>query len=279
MTENTSTVTVEDCAEKLSQFYIEMLLSSHTWPPLKIVQFVELALIQQEKNALHIGLKTVTRDIDEVCGHKTKVLFNDLFKEIDNGQLLLFEGRPGSGKTTLMLKVSCDWGKGEILQSAKIVILLQLRRLNKTKHIYLHNLIKTSCNRLSVQEIQCLSSYIERSCGEGVVFILDGFDEYSSPASEDNLINKLLTRELFSKSVVIVSSRPAATKHLRMYANKYIEVVGFVKSQIYDYIDIYYKDKQKANHLIKHLEDHPNLLNICYLPLHCAMLTHLSEYG
>ena len=55
-------------------------------------------------------------------------------------------------------------------------------------------------------------------------------------------------------------------------------MVGFLKPQVYDYVRAYYYDNaEKADILIKHLESHPNLLNICYLPLHCAMFVFLSK--
>ncbi len=47
--------------------------SSDTWPPLKIVQFIEFALVRQSKEADHIGLKTVSGNIDEIYGDKTKI--------------------------------------------------------------------------------------------------------------------------------------------------------------------------------------------------------------
>ena len=268
---------IEDCREKLCNFYLDLLKLSDTWPPLMLMKFVNLALVQQPEHAQHIGLRTVHKDIDEVCGKKTQITLDNLFTGVGPGSLILLEGRPGSGKTTLMLKISCDWGSGAVLQQAKLVILVQLRRLNQKSDIYLNDLLTAACNRFSSQEIQYLSSYIERYLGEGVVFLLDGFDEYASGSDENNFITKLIMKEFCSKSIVVVSSRPAATRRFRKCAKKYIEVVGFLQSQIFDYIRSYYKDDKKASHLIQHLIKHPNLLHICYLPLHCAMLVYLSD--
>ena len=117
---------VDLCAEKLSRFYLDLRSASNTWPPLKLIDFVQLALVKQSERAQHIGLRTVRRDIDEVYGNKTSILFDDLFKGLSEGSLVLLEGRPGSGKTTLMLKIACDWKK-KILKQAEIVILVQLR--------------------------------------------------------------------------------------------------------------------------------------------------------
>ena len=268
---------IEDCREKLCNFYLDLLKLSDTWPPLMLMKFVNLALVQQPEHAQHIGLRTVHKDIDEVCGKKTQITLDNLFTGVGPGSLILLEGRPGSGKTTLMLKISSDWGSGAVLQQAKLVILVQLRRLNQKSDIYLNDLLTATCNRFSSQEIQYLSSYIERYLGEGVVFLLDGFDEYASGSDENNFIAKLTMKEFCSKSIVVVSSRPAATRRFRNRAKKYIEVVGFLQSQIFDYIRSYYKDEQKASNLIQHLENHQNLLHICYLPLHCAMLVFLYD--
>ena len=266
---------VDLCADKLSRFYLDLRSASNTWPPLKLIDFVQLALVKQSERAQHIGLKTVRRDIDEVYGNKTSILFNDLFEGLNEGSLVLLEGRPGSGKTTLMLKIACDWKK-KILKQAEIVILVQLRRLSQTGDIY--HLLKASCNRLSDKEVQCVCSYVERKCGENVVFLFDGYDEYYSVMSEDNIVKKIATKEMFSKSVVVVSSRPAATVEFRKTAARYVEVVGFQKAQVFQYINSYYaKDKKKASFLLRHVESHQNLLNICYLPLHCAMLVFLAQ--
>ena len=270
-------LSVENCHEKLSHFYLDLLKLTDTWPPLNLMKFVNLVLVQQQKQARDIGLKTVGTDIDEVCGDKTQVSFNDLFTEIDHRSLILLEGRPGSGKTTLLLKISCDWSKGAVLCKTKLVILVQLRRLDLKSDIHLDDLLEAACNRLTSQEIRFLSSYIEGSQGEGVVFLLDGFDEYAPCTGKSNLITKLITKQFCSESIVVLSSRPAATLPFRKHAKKYIEVAGFLKPQIFEYIHSYYEDEEKATRLIEHLETHPNLLDICYLPLHCAMLIYLSE--
>ena len=241
------------------------------------MNFVQLALVQQDKRAQHIRLKTVRKDIDEVYGKKTNISFDDLFKGVDHGSLFLLEGRPGSGKTTLMLNISCEWGNKEILTEAKVVILVHLRQLSQTGDVYLSQLLKASCNRLSLKEMQCIRSYIERYCGENVVFLLDGYDEYYYSMSEHNIVKKIIMKEMFTKSVVVVSSRPAATISFRNIATKYIEVVGFFKKQVFQYIETFFENEEKTSSLIDHLESHPNLLNICYLPLHCAMLVYLAQ--
>ena len=241
------------------------------------MNFVQLALVQQDERAHNIRLKTVRKDIDEVYGKKTNISFDDLFKGVNHRSLFLLEGRPGSGKTTLMLNISCEWGNKKLLTEAKVVILVHLRQLSHTGDVYLSQLLGASCNHLYSAEMQCISSYIERYCGENVVFLLDGYDEYYYSMSEHNIVKKIIMKEMFTKSVVVVSSRPAATISFRKTATKYIEVVGFFKEQVFQYIKTFFGNNEKASSLKHHLENHPNLLNVCYLPLHCAMLVFLAQ--
>ena len=263
--------------ELLAEFYLVDDSLSHTWPPLKTVQFIQLSLVRQSKGARHIDLKTVYGKIDDVYGDKTNVDIQEVFRNVECRSLILLEGRPGSGKTTLMIKISRDWARGELLQS-KLVLLVQLRRLYGKEDVYLSDLFQVACNCFSQEDIRGLTSYMERTLGEGVVFILDGLDEYAPGSNQDNLIFKLITKKFFSKSIVIVSSRPAATQPFRYISTRWIEVVGFKEKQVKEYICGYFKDDQgKAEMLVKHLEQHPNLRNLCYLPLHCAMLVFLYE--
>ena len=257
--------------------YLAQECSTDTWPPLKIVKFTKLALVKEDEQAYHLGLQTVQKDIDAVYGQKNTASYENLFQNINNGSLVLFEGRPGSGKTTLMVRASCDWGRGNIFES-KLVIFVRLRHLNKSRNVYLHDLLRVACPAFTPEDVQGLSSYIERRLGEDVVFLLDGFDEYAPGASDENYISKLILKIVHSRSIVILSSRPAATQRFRQNASIYIEVVGFKNEQVLQYINCYYEqNKEKSSSLIKHLEEHANLMNLCYLPLHCAFLVHLYD--
>ena len=263
----------------LVDFYLpqEESESTYAWPPLKIVDFVTLALVKQDKQDYHLGLQTPQKDVDSVYGEKTNIRYEDIFQTVDKRCLVLFEGRPGSGKTTLMMRVSCDWGRGIFLKY-KLVILVRLRHLSKKRDICLHDLLRVACPAFTPDDVQGLSSYIERRLGEDVVFLLDGFDEYAPGTSDDYYITKLVLKKMYSQSIVILSSRPAATQRFRQRARVWIEVVGFMREQVYQYINCYFEEKkEKSSSLIKHLEDHQNLMNLCYLPLHCAMLVFLYK--
>ena len=51
-----------------------------------------------------------------------------------------------------------------------------------------------------------------------------------------------------------------------------------MKEQVIKYIQTCYEhDKEKGLQLEQHLNNHTNVLNLCYLPIYCAMLVHLYK--
>ncbi len=124
--------------------------------------------------------------------------------EYQSGGLIVIEGRPGSGKTTLVHKLVKEWSKGTILKNAKLVFLITLRSLNNagSKDImfgYLEEFIK--------------NFGINKENGEELCIILDGLDEYKSEDTS-SVVYSLLDKVCLPRAMIIVSSRPAAIRHL-----------------------------------------------------------------
>ena len=182
-----------------------------------------------------------------------------------------------------MIHMTHHWAEGKILtsKSIKLVFLVQLRRLGGRDDVCLQDLVQVACSDFSTdsEDMREILDYIRKKRGDGVVFALDGFDEYASGQNPENFISKLIMKKIFCRSIVIVLSRPAATRSFRHVASKYIEVVGFFKEQVRQYINCFFKQNESAQQLTQHLEQHPILMNLCYLPLHCAMLVFLYEQG
>ena len=177
-----------------------------------------------------------------------------------------------------MAKISQDWANDLVLMS-KLLFLIPLQWLNTFDRRSLASLIQVACPPFKEDEVKSLERAIQTMNGKNVIFIFDGFDEYS-PGSHDDIVLSLMNnyRSFLRDTLIVVSSRPAACYEYRRYADKRIEVVGFLKEHIIHYIQSYYADdKQKAEQLLSHLEQHPNLMNMCYLPLHCAMLVFLYD--
>ena len=273
---------------KLAAFYSKQPeVPEGTWPPVKMRHYINLALIKQK--AIDFGKdyvrQTIHGSMDDVIKDKDEITYEDAFNDLEDGALVILEGRPGCGKTTLMHKLSQDWEKRRVLAS-HLFILVHFRIFSNRSDIGLKDILRVTCRDYSDEEISEMHSFIEKDSGGGVVFALDGLDEYS-PESKDNFLYQLIKRDRLVNSVVIVASRPAASQKFRKNATKHVEVLGFLKSQIHGYIKSYYTDDQdnaggqdgqdKSKGLLKYLDHHLNVMHMCYLPLHTAMVAYLYD--
>ena len=223
--------------------------------------------------------KEAVQSVDDIVGNKEELLYENIFKSESHQRFILIIGRPGSGKTTLMSKISIDWAN-KVISPSEILFLIHLRKLNTESDRSLATIITTACPNLELHEdlLQFLVDSIKESDGHGFAFALDGLDEYVPVKRHKNkdFIYQLMRGKVLPRSVVIVTSRPAASEEVYEYADKKIEVVGFQKPQIHEYIHSYFEDNtEKAKKLIQHLDEHVNLLNACYLPIQCAMLSFI----
>ena len=51
--------------------------------------------------------------MDDIIAKKDKIDYHQAFGTYESGALVVFEGHPGCGKTTLAHKVTRDWSRGE----------------------------------------------------------------------------------------------------------------------------------------------------------------------
>ena len=255
----------------------------NSWPPVTTEKFINLALISKHKQKNDDYAYAVQGDMDDIIEAKEKVEFDEVFGQYSSGALLLVEGRPGSGKTTLMHKVTRDWGlKRNILVNAEIVVLVPIRLFGtRNREISLSDIFK---KYIETDSRRCkLLEAIEDNMGEGVCFIIDGLDEYEYHNNYDTVILKLISKHLLPLSMVVVASRPVGTSSVRNKApvTKRIEVLGFKNNQILEYVISYYKEDQNMeSKLISYLKTHSNVYRMCYLPVHAAMICFLySKLG
>ena len=238
--------------------------------------YISLALIKQESihHAGDYGRVTIRGDADDIYKDKESLTYDKAFSGLESGARLLVEGRPGSGKTTLVHKVSQDWAGGKLkFKQMRLLILVHLRAFCSDASIDLNDILKCY---FQIQPINEISVYAGEHNGLGFCFILDGLDEYL-PNSNSAFIYQLIRKKVLPKSVVLVASRPAAASKFRSIASKQVEVIGFLKPQISDYINNYPFSKPKQYELHQYLHEHPNVHHMCYLPIHAAMVCFLFD--
>ena len=275
----TFTVLYDAAKKRLINLYsAKSVIPEDTWPPTASKVFINLSLIKSSKDCMNIIDYAIRGDADDIIAKKETVEYKQVFGEYNSKELILLEGRPGSGKTTLVHKVIKDWAEGEVLTKAKYLFFVTLRLLNSEgRDETLSDILELLYS--NDEELKTTIDYIEKNDGEGVCFVIDGLDEYQPQNKKKSVIYKLLDKISLPRAMIIVSSRPSATPTLKKdVIAKRIEVFGFSKQQIFEYIDNFQFGSSPAHNLKEYLVSNPNILDMCYLPVHAATICFLFRY-
>ena len=269
----------------LDLYSVSNEVPSDSWPPSGTRTFINLVLIESSKEPTDLTDYSVRVNADKVTAEEENVEYEQVFGQCKCGELILLEGRPGSGKTTLVHKIIVDWTRGQVLVNARWVMLITLRDINNTRAETLTDILGVFCH-----SEETVVKHIEKDSGEGLCFVIDGLDEYQPQDKKKSPIYQLLNKAILPKAMVIVSSRPAATNDLKWEKlTKRIEVFGFNREQVLEYIDCFpfgshCSDSDKSNtsstypvQLKEYLHSHPNIFHMCYLPVLAAMICFLFK--
>ena len=265
--------------QDLTERYLETVtnVDEKEWPNVKQSTYINLAVIKSDKsdNLSSYVCQTIRGDADDIHGEKGETDYRSAFEGIRHRESVIVQGRPGSGKTTLVHKISQDWADHSINWShVKALFLIHLRGFHSRPSINLRDFLL--CYFTSEDIVKSIGDYITSKDGLGICFILDGLDEYQ-PDDKTTFVFKLIEKKVLSKAIVIVASRPVAVAKYRS-RGKNIEVLGFFKKQISDYIDSYeFRSTCCSSMLKEYLTNRPNVHHMCYLPIQLAMICFLYD--
>ena len=245
------------------------------WFTLHSNKLVRLQLVQKRKGE---GC-SAQRGREDKNDKQTPLAYGDLFKGEggkERVRKVLVEGDAGMGKTTLTISLSEDWARGELFQEFELVLLLSLRHKEVASAGSLRELLKLFHSSQRVSE--SVASYLEEEEAENVLIIADGWDELGeSERREESFLYQFLF-DIFPLMTVVMTSRPFASAPLHNVPciDRFVQVSGFSKDDIKEYIQSEFSsDQKKARRLLEQLEHNPLIESTCSVPLNCAIVCHL----
>ena len=182
------------------------------------------------------------------------------------------------GKSTFAWEVCQKWGQHQLFNEYSLVILLKFRdkRVQEAKSV--SDLFYYPHPKLQSELVDCIIV----TGGHGLLLILEGFDE--APASKrtmDSIFVRLFMGQILPKATVILTTRPSASEELRQFCNslnsRRIEIVGFGKKEIDEYIQCTFSDEQSRSDFNEYLSLYPHIHSMMYVPLNSAIVTHVYE--
>ena len=247
------------------------------WIPSPTRKIFRLAMIQRERvqrgQIIDRSVRmTISGRVDDILHAKSPVELEHIFRNtLHGGEVILIEGAPGSGKSTLTVHVCQRWGKGELFQQFTVVILVQLRDPAVQR-------AQTIADLLPVENAEEVAAELTATNGRGVLWVLDGWDELPPHLQSKSIFCQLINKML-SECSLIVTSRPISSADLHPKVSSRIEVLGFTPEEQRQYFTECLKgDTNALEALLEKIQENPVVQSICYLPLNAAFVVHTFKY-
>ena len=253
----------EELLECKSSRYVNLLLA----------KFDKRKRVREELVSGHLS-NIIMRSIPSSSPDTRPLTLVDILnvKEEEN-KVILIEGGPGMGKSTLAIEICKCWADGELLEEYEAVILLPLR----DPEIQAANNIKDLLLVIDDELREIVHKEITKSGGEGICFLLEGYDELPHHLRNTSVFSKL--SEKLPNCTMVYTSRPEACDQLRHITSQRIEIRGFKEEQVDEYINNSFKNvedgKEKALKLISQMKSNPSIRSILNVPINVAIICHL----
>ena len=271
------------------QSAVEKKLNTIKWPPTPSTVYINLVCVDCTTHVSKEEADECTRamvcdgSVDVVLGKKTPIDFSNIAKDVPllERKVILVEGAPGVGKSTLAWEFCRKWERGEIAQQYSLVLLLRLRDKGMSEAQSLSDFL----HHPSKAVVQAVEDEVIATLGASTPIILEGFDELPSTCrTESSVFLRLINGELLPHATVLVTSRPWATQDLHKECShrifQHIEILGFKGKQIEEYVTSAFTDERdpasdrakNIEELMSYIRRYPQIKACMYIPLNSAIV-------
>ena len=271
---------------------------------LAVIHKTQLSSFQPADNFVR---KTITGKVDDIFNQKSPIPLENIFisdsNKCDQQQIVLIEGAPSSGKSSLAIHICQKWGKGELFEEFTLVILVQLGDPAVQRAQSISDFLPCQ----DIAAVQKLASEIVASNGRGVLWILDGWDKLPTHLRQDSIFRKLMPPKLndehyqfalqtkqsqnltfktphyslgmLCESSYIITSRPISSGDLHLVVSSRIELVGFSPEEQRQYFtECLEGDTECLKDLLEKIQDNSIVQSSCYIPLNAALTLHYFKF-
>ena len=209
---------------------------------------------------------------DPKKSHKISDIFKPFQSEDGSAtdpKLILINGAPGMGKTTLCKEIAYQWANKKLLTDTKVVFLLFLRdpAVHKIQDLkdFIHYFYKFNPSFLDLSK-QCADILTTRDNSD-ITILMDGYDEFNDK-DNNSLIKNIIERDILPQCRIVITSRPIASENLQKFADVRVEVLGFTPQSRREYIEKELKEyPEKIESLLHYLSNHNDINRVCYIPI------------
>ncbi|XP_068751384.1 uncharacterized protein [Montipora capricornis] len=245
--------------------------------PLRWSQTMKLHL-----DEVYTRLKIVSRPKKRVHSEGPEIDLGNIFccnKGEDS--MVLAEGSPGIGKTTLCLKLAYDWANESMPSTFpvfELVLLLKCRDLDgDIMAAIFEQLLPEDMEKKAKKRLRNFITDIHSQ--ERILIILDGLDEL--PERSKHHVDKLLDRRILPFCYVLATARQEKGIEARkQFAfDIYLQIEGFTEEDSFKYIRKHFQniDPSKGERLIKETKENTFLHPLRSNPLNLLLLCVVYE--
>ena len=198
------------------------------------------------------------------------------------GEVILIEGDPGCGKTTLTMQICMQWALDKLMTN-DIFILVPLRSYELVTTATSNHLFEL------LENLGCplpgMKEYAQQNNGEGLVLLLDGWDELPSQLQSLSLFSDIALgkNNMFFKSTIVVTSRPSCSEKIAKVVQQrkaHYQILGFSPHNSELFIKHYFSDdSQSADLLIAMLRGQEYLRRHFYIPITVAIMCYVYSHS